>query len=650
MVTMNQRPNSDYLEPGTQLNGMFEIDAALARGGMGEVYRGHNIQTKEPVAIKVIKADFAGHDTAMELFRKEAKALNNLQSEAIVRYYTFSVDPVLQRPYLAMEYVEGESLSDTAKRGPLPVDTVLLLSKRIALGLHAAHKSGIIHRDVSPDNIILPQNDVRQAKIIDFGIARSTRKNDGTVIGGGFAGKHNYVSPEQLGLFGGEVTGKSDIYSLGLVLIEALRGNPLDMGGSQVEVIDKRREVPNLAFIDPRIRPLIEHMLQPNPANRPDSMLAVAEWNGPAAVAAPGPKPKRGTSVAPAVAARAVTPQPRSARAAPVADKKSGAALFGLIGVLVLAAAGGGGYLLLDRFGFGSTPVVRPVVPELVPVPVPVVVPEVEPAPVVPDPKPPVPDPKPPVPDPRPPVPEPKPPVPDPKPPVPEPKPPVPGPGKAPEFPVEPKDIEAVTTRVEAMTRYVRDSGSGECFASVPVKLAENAATLQSFALETQPFKTLNDGFRKAFSFEPDIEGWQLSRGQCAFADFMGKVKLDAALKVKVGLGAPNLRSGQYLTGTVEAARDKTVEVIYLSDDGTVLSITSLVRATSAKAFNLKVERNGPPGAKLQLIIAVVSSTPLAALRIAHATPADKFFPALATEIAAKGQPVGISVEGFNLE
>ena len=90
--------------------------------------------------------------------------------------------------------------------------------------------------------------------------------------------------------------------------------------------------------------------------------------------------------------------------------------------------------------------------------------------------------------------------------------------------------------------------------------------------------------------------------------------------------------------------------MIYLSDDGTVLSITSLVRATSAKAFNLKVERNGPPGAKLQLIIAVVSSTPLAALRIAHATPADKFFPALAAEIAAKGQPVGISVEGFNLE
>ena len=143
--------------------------------------------------------------------------------------------------------------------------------------MQAAHEHGIVHRDISPDNIILPNSDVTRAKIIDFGIARTAQH--GTVIAGGFAGKFSYVSPEQLGLFGGDVTGKSDIYSLGLVLVQALTGKPLDMGGSQVEIIEKRRKVPDLGAIDMRFRPLLEQMLQPDPAQRPDSMAAVAAWS-----------------------------------------------------------------------------------------------------------------------------------------------------------------------------------------------------------------------------------------------------------------------------------------------------------------------------------------------------------------------------------
>jgi eukaryotic-like serine/threonine-protein kinase len=593
MANMSPRPNSNYLQPGTQLNGMYEVDEPIAAGGMGEVYRGHSIQTHDPVAIKVIKADFAEHETAMALFRKEASALHNLQNEAIVRYYAFAVDPVLQRAYLAMEYVEGDSLSDIAKRGPLPVEAVRLLARRIALGLHTAHERGIIHRDVSPDNIILPQNDVRQAKIIDFGIARSTRKTDGTVIGGGFAGKHNYVSPEQLGLFGGEVTGKSDIYSLGLVLVEALRGTPLDMGGSQVDVIDKRRSVPNLAFIDPRIRPLIEAMLQPDPADRPASMLAVADWTEPPQASAP----KRGASVPPEALARAHAAAAKAGGAAPAPERTSRAGLIGVIAVLLLAVGGAGGYMLLGKGGFGPAPSPVPPVPVPVPVPVPTPVPTTRPK--------------------------------------------------------RPVTLTPIIPLVDKMRNYVRDSGMGECFASVPVKLAENAATVQSFALETAPFKTLNDGFRNTFGFEPEIEGWQLTRGQCPFAVFMGKAKLDPAMNVKIEIVAPNLRSGQYLTGAVESAQDKTVEVLYLADDGIVQSITEVVRTTGAKPFNMKVERSGPRGAKLQLIVAIVSPTPLttlAALRDGHPVTADKLFPALAAEIATKGQAVGVSVEGFNLD
>jgi len=264
--------------PGTRLNGIYEIDRQIGTGGMGEVYKGHAIQTGDPVAIKMMLGELVENESALALFRKEASALHYLQHDAIVRYYVFTVEPVLQRPYLAMEFVDGRSLHEILSDGPLTFEAVRSLMQRVAAGLQAAHDRGIIHRDVSPDNIIIPQSDVRRAKIIDFGIARSTHLGQATVIGSGFAGKYNYVSPEQLGLFGGDVTAKSDIYSLGLVLYEALTGRAIDMGGSQVEIVDKRRKVPDLGAIDLRFRPLLERMLRPDPNDRPDSMTAVATW------------------------------------------------------------------------------------------------------------------------------------------------------------------------------------------------------------------------------------------------------------------------------------------------------------------------------------------------------------------------------------
>jgi serine/threonine protein kinase len=270
---------------GTQLNGVYEIDALLASGGMGEVYSGHSIQTGNKVAIKVIRADLAENEVAISMFRSEATALFHLHHEAIVRYFLFSIDPLLQRAYLAMEFVAGEPLSQVFRRGPMPVETVCVIAERVALGLYAAHKRGIVHRDVSPDNIIIQNGDVREAKIIDFGIARSTQAAT-TVIDVGFVGTYDYVSPEQLGLHQGSathdadlnLTPKSDIYSLGLVLAEALRGSRLDMGGTQAQIIEKRKTLPDLAGIDARIRPLLEKMLQPKADLRPESMLEVAEY------------------------------------------------------------------------------------------------------------------------------------------------------------------------------------------------------------------------------------------------------------------------------------------------------------------------------------------------------------------------------------
>jgi len=267
----------DSLRPGTQLNGIYEIDSLVASGGMGEVYKGHSIQTGHDVAIKVIRHELAENELVRSLFRNEASSLHNLHHEAIVRYFIFAVDPTLGRAYLAMDFVAGESLSQVLRRGPLPLETVARLAARVARGLHAAHRQGITHRDISPDNIIIQGDDVGQAMIIDFGIARATRAGEETVVDMGFAGKYNYVSPEQLGEYGGDVTPRSDLYSLGLVLVAALRGTPLDMSGRPAEVITKRRSVPPLDGVDPSARPILARMLQPAPADRPDSMLDVAD-------------------------------------------------------------------------------------------------------------------------------------------------------------------------------------------------------------------------------------------------------------------------------------------------------------------------------------------------------------------------------------
>src|SRR6185503_1324470 len=110
------------LDPGVHLNDTYEIDERIASGGMGEVYRGHNIQTGEPVAIKTILPELADQEAIFGLFKKEAKILGRLNHDTIVRYYSFSRDPRLGRPYLAMEYVEGVSLAVRMTTAPLTPD------------------------------------------------------------------------------------------------------------------------------------------------------------------------------------------------------------------------------------------------------------------------------------------------------------------------------------------------------------------------------------------------------------------------------------------------------------------------------------------------------------------------------------------------
>lgn len=266
---------------GSVLNDLYKVDSLIGSGGLGEVFKGHAIDTGDEVAIKTIRPDLASDERVLALFRREASVLRSLNHEAIVRYFVFSAGKPNGVPYFAMEYVAGLHLHDLIRRGPLSVEQFQVLQRRLASGLQVAHEAGIIHRDISPDNIILPDGKFERAKIIDFGIARSNNA-EGTLIGDSFAGKLKYTSPEQLGLFGARVTARSDIYSLGLVLAEAALGRSLEMGGDHVQLIEKRRRVPDLSGVDTRIRPLLERMLQPEPKDRFESMAEVAAWTPPA--------------------------------------------------------------------------------------------------------------------------------------------------------------------------------------------------------------------------------------------------------------------------------------------------------------------------------------------------------------------------------
>lgn len=275
MSPSGSRPTT-AVTAGTRIIGTYEIERLINTGGMGEVYRGRNIHNGEAVAIKIVLPHLANDEMIVSLFQKEAKVLGRLFHEAIVRYHVFTNDPEIGRPCIVMEFVEGTSMNEIVKKGPMPLEDVKVLLRRLAGALDKAHTVGVVHRDLSPDNVILEDGQVSHAKIIDFGIAKSSMKGDATLLQGQFAGKFSYVAPEQLGAYGGNVDGRTDIYSLGLMMVAVCQGRVLNMGKSIVEAVRARGGVPDLSGVYPELRPLLEHMLEPNPENRPATMAQVA--------------------------------------------------------------------------------------------------------------------------------------------------------------------------------------------------------------------------------------------------------------------------------------------------------------------------------------------------------------------------------------
>src|SRR6266446_2207130 len=228
------------LLPGTKL-GPYEIGAALGAGGMGEVYRALDTRLDRTVAIKILPDRLSADPIGKQRFEREAKTISRLNHPHIcVLHDVGSQDGV---SYLVMECVEGETLAKRLEKGPLPLEQVLKYGMHIADALDKAHRSGVVHRDLKPGNIMLTSTG---AKLLDFGLAKpvAALASIATVTAaqvspmteqGAIVGTVQYMSPEQVE--GRELDGRSDIFSLGAVLYEMLTGERAFEGKSQLSVV-----------------------------------------------------------------------------------------------------------------------------------------------------------------------------------------------------------------------------------------------------------------------------------------------------------------------------------------------------------------------------------------------------------------------------
>lgn len=256
---MDQRKHPTEQLIGLIIAGRFHLVAEAGKGGMGTVYRAHDLTTGQEVAVKIMDTPRGDASQDGDRFMREAQLLSLLVHANIVRYVAHGQLPDGQR-YLAMEWLDGEDLAQRLQRGPLAIADVLVLGIRIAEALESAHQKQVIHRDLKPTNIFLLHKEIGNAKLLDFGIARRLNMSQALTHTGTTLGTPAYMSPEQAR--DNEVlTEESDIFSLGCVLYECLTGVP-PFGGEQLAAIMARLFFEDLVPVGQRRtgvpRPLID--------------------------------------------------------------------------------------------------------------------------------------------------------------------------------------------------------------------------------------------------------------------------------------------------------------------------------------------------------------------------------------------------------
>jgi serine/threonine-protein kinase len=256
--------------PGTLLDGRYRIVGRLGKGGMGEVYRADDLKLGQAVALKFLPESVDRDPARLMQIHAEVRMARLVSHPNVCR--VFDVGEYEGKTFLSMEYVDGEDLSLLLRRiGRFPEDRAIEVARQICAGLAAAHDRGVVHRDLKPANIMLDGNG--RIRITDFGLAGAT----GETLR---AGTPAYMAPEQLA--GGEVTPRSDVYALGLVLYELFTGRRAVEGKNLAELIAKREQdgitTPSefVRDLDPAIDRAIMRCLEADPARRPASALAVA--------------------------------------------------------------------------------------------------------------------------------------------------------------------------------------------------------------------------------------------------------------------------------------------------------------------------------------------------------------------------------------
>ena len=260
--------------PGTLIVGRYRIISLLGRGGMGEVYRATDLTLGQPVALKFLPNTGDGFERMLERFQNEVRVARQVSHPNVCRVYDLGEFEGM--PYMSMEYVDGEDLSGLLSRiGRLPADKALDIARKLCAGLAAAHDKGVIHRDLKPANIMLDKRG--NAIIMDFGLAAVTNELRGAEAR---SGSPAYQAPEQLR--GEEVTAKSDIYALGLVLYELFTGKRAYEAKSINDLIRVQEEAQFVSMtsiaadIDPGVEKAIRRCLNPVAAQRPSSALSVS--------------------------------------------------------------------------------------------------------------------------------------------------------------------------------------------------------------------------------------------------------------------------------------------------------------------------------------------------------------------------------------
>jgi len=279
VVGTDELLSSDALDgaqfiPGTMLSGRYRIVGLLGRGGMGEVYRADDLKLGQAVALKFLPKQLTHRADRLARFHQEVRLARQVSHPNVCRVH--DIAEAGGQHFLSMEYIDGEDLASLLRRiGRLPSDKALELARQLCAGLAAAHERKVLHRDLKPANVLIDGRG--RAHLVDFGLADLT---DGRRAAPEIAGTPGYMAPEQLA--GREVTTRTDVYALGLVLYEMFTGKralTIDgafLGGRPPTGEPHVRPSTHIPELDPAIERAIMRCLEPDPARRPSSAIAVA--------------------------------------------------------------------------------------------------------------------------------------------------------------------------------------------------------------------------------------------------------------------------------------------------------------------------------------------------------------------------------------